>query len=212
MLTKTALTCALFDLVRASLNTGRACSLIGEQALSAYGVPVQTIDRIEVLVYGPAAGTHLAYGLADTFAWMPLVYHERSSDYVAAGHPSFGADEPDNFLTMVTPLDVHVRIFGARNAMQKRMVSMAKNLTLHDISMPVAPLGGVLGLKAKSPLTLDRATVERAAESLSAAQLVAAVAWAETYAPAEAAPLKSAIAVVKKRRTPIRLFLVKRSR
>ena len=97
-----------------------------------------------------------------------------------------------------------VELLDAQHPIEQQMVAEAALRNHFGARVPVAPLGGVLLVKAKADRTKDIAALEQAAEHLSAPILHAAIAWARDCDPATADDIDSIVNAARVRRTPVR--------
>jgi hypothetical protein len=155
----------------------------------------------------------VAEALVAGFAWSPLVYDDASGDYaVADGVTIHEMDDPVLFdvgvrrrmIPLASPLGLPVELLAAQCPVEEDMVALAAFRLLAEVSVPVAPLGGVLLVKAKADRPKDVAALEQAAEHLPAAHLADAVEWARRRDPATADDLAAALAAARARRAPVR--------
>ena len=199
---------ALLDLRRAATSLGLPWALIGGQALAARGVP-RTTEDADALV--PESSLRaLAQALTDDFEWTPL-RDDASGDYVQAdGVEVLFMDDPVLFdigreramVALESPMGLVVELLAAQHPIEVEMIEGATTLEHHDVSVPVAPLGGILLVKTKADRTKDVAAIEQTAEHLPRAEINEAVEWAEERDPENARDLRAIVDAVRVRRTP----------
>jgi hypothetical protein len=219
MTSDTMVASALLDLSRAAPRAGAAWALIGGQALIAYGVPRETLDA-DALV--PLDGLErVAAELVETFGWTPLTYDKRSDDYVVADEVRvhfmddpvlFDVGQERQMIPLRSPLGLPVELLAAQHPVEEEMVDAAVVRSHQGVSVPIAPLGGILLVKAKADRQKDVAAIEQAAEHLSASQVRGAVAWAAKRDAATAQDLRSMLTAARVRRAPNRTEPSKRKR
>jgi hypothetical protein len=211
MTSETLVASALLDLVRAAKVVGTGWALVGGQALVAYGVPRETLDA-DVLA-APDALEGLAGALVETFGWTPLAFDEASQDYAPVAEMTvhymddpvlFDVHEERRMIPLRSPLGLPVEVLAAQHPVEREMIDRAAVRVHHGVPVPVAPLGGVLLVKAKADRSKDVAALEQAAEHLTAAEVREAVAWAEDRDAATAQDVRAALEAARARRVPVR--------
>lgn len=211
MTSDTVITSAFLDLVRAAGAAEIPWSLVGGQALLAYGVPRHTHDA-DALVDTEDLET-LAHALVETFAWTPLLYDETAEDYVDTTEVTvhimddpvlFDVHEERSMIPLRTPLGLLVELLAAQHPVEQEMIDASAIRTHHGIRIPVAPLGGILLVKTKADREKDVAAIEQTAEHLSGDDLKAAVAWAEKRDPETTREMRQILSAAKMRLVPRR--------
>jgi len=200
-----AVTLALQDLRRALDAMDIHWALIGGQALRAYGVPRHTLD-LDAMV--PASDLlAIAEKLVDDFDWTPLKA-DRYGNYKIAKRPEehtmddkvlFVVRQQRRLIPLRNPLGLTVEILAAQHPVEKRMIESAAMRKLEDTVIPVAPLGGVLLVKAKADRAKDHAAIEQTAEHVDASVLAAAIAWALKTRDPDVDDLRQSLALVQAR-------------
>lgn len=191
---------ALEHVGRASEAIGARWALIGGQALIAYGVPHDT-DDIDVLVSAHDI-EDLALSLCAFADWMPLEYRAWERDYVPAAKPTL--HRFDDLLLWALPCErvmyslrasqgLLVQLLAAQHPVEKEMVAAATPGARFGMTIPLAPLGGLLVVKFLVGRIKDVAAIERAAGVLPQTTLDAANAWVRERIPAAANGLARAI-------------------
>jgi hypothetical protein len=202
----------LEELTGAAQAIGAQWALVGGQALIAHGVPRDTLDA-DALVGGDATGD-LAAELCGIGGWTALRYDASTGDYAPAAEPTAHYfDDPVPFdlgcERVMYPLrssrGLLVELLSAQHPVEQEMVAGATLRRHFGVMIPLAPLGGVLLVKAKADRTKDIAALEQAAEHLPAKTLDDAVAWARRRDPQTAEDLTSILKHVRARRTPTRM-------
>ena len=175
---------ALEDLVRIADDLGVRWALIGGQALQAHGVPRETHD-VDVLV-SLHFTVALAIGLCRLAGWTPLQYRSWTRDYVPAAAPVlhrfddlvlFSLPCERVMYSLRSPRRLLVQLLSAQHRIERAMVDDAILTPHFGVSVPLAPLGGVLLVKGLAERTKDIAAIEQAAEQAPIAALDEAVAW-----------------------------------
>ncbi len=211
MVTDPIVTAALQDLMRACKQEKASWALVGGQALIAYGIPRMTEDA-DGLIDADRLGD-VSQVLVEVFGWTPLVYDERSSDYTEAQEVTthfmddpvlFDIGEERSMVPLRSTLGLLVELLAAQHPVEIEMVDQAMILMHHGAKVPIAPLGGVLLVKAKADRGKDTSAIEQAAEHLSADELRALLSWAEKRDPATAEDLRSMMTATRMRRSPKR--------
>lgn len=206
-----AVTRALTDLLRAAETVGAHWSLVGGQALIAHGVPRDTLDA-DALVAKERLGD-LAVELCESHAWKALEYDEGSGDYVETTRPTAHFMEDPVLFDLGTERVLYplrsasgllVELLAAQHPVEEEMVREATLRRHFGAVVPVAPLGGVLLMKAKADRTKDVAAIEQAAEHLAAPTIEDIVAWARARDAETAADLESTLRTARARRAPTR--------
>ena len=95
-----------------------------------------------------------------------------------------------------------VELLAAQHPVEVRMVEEASPSSKLGVVVPVAPLGGVMLVKAKAYRIKDVAALEQAAEHLDASAVRRALEWAEEADPATGADLRSILTTARTRRAP----------
>lgn len=211
MISDAAVASALLDLARAAPRAGVSWALIGGQALIAYGVPRETLDA-DALV--PLEGLErVARQLVETFGWTPVAYDGGSEDYVKADEVTvhymddpvlFDVGQERQMIPLRSPLGLSVELLAAQHPVEQEMVDTALTRSHQGVSVPVAPLGGILLVKTKADRPKDIAAIEQTGEHLSASQVGEAVAWAQQRDAATAEDLQALLSAARTRRAPKR--------
>ena len=209
MTTDPSVTSALSDLVRACRREGAAWALVGGQALISHGVPRHTEDADGLV--DPERLGDVCLGLVEVFGWTPLAYDPSTEDYVDAVEvTTHFMDDPVLFDVgverMMVPLrstmGLVVELLAAQHPVESRMIEEATPSSKLGVTVPVAPLGGVMLVKTKADRLKDIAALEQAAEHLDASAVRRALEWAEKSDPATAADLRSILTNARTRRAP----------
>lgn len=208
---------ALPDIQQASSRINASWALVGGQALISYGVIRDTHD-VDILSY--AAGD-LACTLVEDFSWIPLCYDNDIGDYVVSECvKEHQMDDPVLFdvgmrrfmFPLRSPGGIHFDLLAAQHPIEEEMIDQAMPRVVKGIRVPVAPLGGILLVKAKAGRKKDFAALEQTAENLPTATLQSAVNWAESRDAATTEELTATIRAVKLRMTPKEIRSYKRKR
>jgi hypothetical protein len=201
----------LETLALAAGETGARWALVGGQALIAHGVPRDTLDA-DALVDGDLIG-ELALDLVEKHGWTALDYDASVDDYRDVAHPiAHFMDDPVLFdiaaertmYPLRSDAGLLVELLAAQHPTEVQMVAEAAIRRHFGASIPVAPLGGVLLVKAKADRTKDVAALEQAAEHLTGPVLQAAIEWARRHDPATADDVESIVKTARARRQPVR--------
>jgi hypothetical protein len=209
MTTDPAVTSALSDLVRACRREGAAWTLIGGQSLISHGVPRHTEDANGLV--DPGKLGDVCQSLVEVFGWTPLAYDPDTADYAEAREvTTHFMDDPILFDVgverMMVPLratmGLVVELLAAQHPVEARMVEESSPSSKLGVVVPVAPLGGVMLVKAKADRLKDVAALEQAAEHLDADAIRRALEWAEEADPATAADLRAILTAARTRRAP----------
>lgn len=197
---------ALDDLVRIADVLGVRWALIGGQALLAHGVPRDTHD-VDVLV-SLHATVALAIGLCRSAGWTPLQYRSWTRDYVPVAEPTlhpfddlvlFSLPCDRVMYSLRTPRRVLVQLLSAQHRIERAMVEDAMPTPHFGVTVPLAPLGGVLLVKGLAERTKDIAAIEQAAEQAPIEALDEAVVWLRKQDPVSAVWLTSFVDKAKAR-------------
>ncbi|MBI4701759.1 MAG: hypothetical protein HY744_11480 [Deltaproteobacteria bacterium] len=141
-----------------------------------------------------------------------MVYDDRTGDYEDASDVTvhfmqdpvlFDVGEERWLIPLRSPLGLPVELLAAQHPVEQEMVETAVPKRHGGVAVPVAPLGGVLLVKAKADRPKDVAAIEQAAEHLPAAQLRDAVAWATERDEATAKDLRAILQAARTRRAPV---------
>lgn len=144
----------LEDLVRVAELVGARWALIGGQALQAHGVPRETLD-VDVLVSREATLT-LAIVLCGVAGWTPLQYRSFERDYVPVASPTLHHFDDLVLLSLpcervmyslLSPRMLLVQLLSAQHPMERAMLADAAPGLHVGVTVPLAPLGGVLVVK-----------------------------------------------------------------
>lgn len=201
----------LVDLARAAHNASISWALIGGEALTAHDVPRQSVG-VDLLV-PPTSLQRLATILVDSFNWIPVEYEAETRGHFAAESIAvYDMDDPvlaeigehRQLIPLRSYTGITVTLYAAQHPIEAEIVEAALIRDHHHVRICVAPLGGVLLLKAKLGRMLDLAAIEQTAEHRPRAPLEEAIAWAERRDPATAAQIRSIVDEVKRRMTPLR--------
>lgn len=201
----------LAELCAASSRLEARWALIGGQALIAYGVPRDTLDA-DALVEEHMLGD-LATELVARFAWSALVYDHDTGDYATTAEAVvhymedpvlFDLGQERVMIPLRSAAGLLVELLAAQHPVEKTMVEQAALKQHFDTAVPVAPLGGILLVKAKADRIKDIAAIEQAAEHLPRAVIERAFAWADAHDPATAEDLKAVVHGARVRRAPVR--------
>lgn len=210
-MSRTTVSNALSDLGRAARASDASWALVGGLALLAHGVPRDTLDA-DALVESEKLTT-LAHVLVGTFGWEPLVYDPATGDYVAANDVTvhfmddpvlFDVGQERMMIPIRSSLGLHVDLIAAQHPVERSMIVLSSIRSHAGVRVPVAPLGGVLLVKAKADRVKDRAALEQAAEHLLAPSVEAALAWASRHDPTSAEDLRAILTLARARRAPSR--------
>lgn len=201
---------ALRTVERIAREHGIDWALVGGQALVAHGVPRDTLDA-DALVDRDKLGT-LAHALCDA-GWQALVYDGSTREFRVVDAPTthyfddpvlFDCGEERAMVPLRSPDGLDVDLIAAQHPVEVEMVLTAAPLRLYEVSIPVAPLGGVMLVKAKADRLKDVAALEQSAEHLSGRVTDAAVAWARRHDPSTAEDLDAILRTAQARKTPKR--------
>jgi len=196
----------LEDLVRIAEAIGVRWALIGGQALLAHGVPRETGD-VDVLVSRHAT-LALATELCRSAGWTPLQARSWTRDYVPVAEPTlhhfddlvlFSLPCERVMYSLRSPSRLLVQLLSAQHRIERAMVDDTVRAPHFGVSVPLAPLGGVLLVKALAERTKDIAAIEQAAEQAPSEALDEAVAWLRKQDPMSAAWLTSVVDQAKAR-------------
>jgi len=170
---------SLEDLRWSAKATGAPWALIGGRALIAHGVRRDS-DDVDVLV-PPHSLKSIANTLVDSCAFQPL-------EHVGGGRfiPRDAVDVhwADSFgktrftVPLLTPLGMRLELLGALHQAEYDMIATSNVQKYLSLSVPVAPLGGVLLLKTMAHRDKDVAAIEQAARNLTFEELRSAMVWA----------------------------------
>ena len=207
--TDPAVTSALLDILRAGSLTRIPWSLIGGQALISYGVPKHTEDA-DALV-PPHDLETFANTLVGTFGYTPLLYDAETDEYVPTAEVTphymddpvlFDIHEERVIVPLRSPLGLGIDLLAAQHPIEQEMIDLSTKRTHFGVSIPVAPLGGILLVKMKADRSKDVAAIEQAAESLPPEQVRIAIDWAEKRDASTAEDLRSVMSAARARRAP----------
>lgn len=208
---------ALADIVRAAGSLRSPWALIGGQALQAHGVPRDTLDA-DALVPSKALEL-LASELVHSFGWTPLRFDADTGDFADADEVGvhfmqdpvlFDVGEERRMIPLRTADGFPVDLLAAQHPVERAMIAGATVRPFLGLNVPVAPLGGVLLVKAKADRLKDSAAIEQSAEHLKAPVVKEAVEWARRRDPATAEDLLSIMTAARMRRNPSRIKVVRR--
>lgn len=199
-------TSALLDLARAAVVAGVPWALIGGQALIAYGVPRETLDTDALVPFDGIE--NIASVLVENFFWKPVVYDVRTEDYIDAEqvtvHFMDDVGQERQMVPLRSPLGLPIELLAAQHPVEQEMIDVAVMRRHQGVSVPIAPLGGVLLVKTKADRQKDHAAIEQTGEHLLARQVDDAVAWARKRDPATADDLRAILSAARSRRAPTR--------
>jgi len=207
--TDPAVTSALLDLVRASALRRAPWSLIGGQALIAYGVPRHTGD-IDTLVPKEEL-VEFSEMLVQTFGYSPLIYSTKHDGYVIADEVTvhymddpvlFSVGEERELVPLRSPLGLDVELLAAQHPIEQELLDVSLPRKHYGVIVPIASLGGVLLLKSIADRPKDVAAIEQTAESLLRPQIDAALDWAEQRDPTNTEDLRAILMGARARRVP----------
>lgn len=207
--TDPAVTSTLLDLVRASALMRTPWSLIGGQALIAYGVPKLTED-VDTLVSKDNL-IEFAETLVETFGYSPLIYSNEHGVYVIANEVTvhnmddpvlFSIGEERELIPLRSTLGLDVELLAAQHPIEQEMIDASLPRRHYGVSVPIAPLGGVLLVKSIADRSKDVAAIEQTAESLSRTQIDTALVWAEQHDPTNTEDLRAILMSARARRIP----------
>jgi hypothetical protein len=210
---------ALGDLAAVVRAASSSWALVGGHALRVHGVPRDTLD-IDAFVE-EAHLESLACDLVAEHDWIPLRHDARTNRYALVGEATVHRmDDPVLFdvgaercmVPLASREGVVVELLAAQHPVEREMIDEACVRLYCERRVPVAPLGGVLLVKAKADRRKDRGAIDQAAEHLGRSVLEAAVAWASGRDPATAEDLAIQIHEVLHRRTPTRTNPASRAR
>ena len=211
---------ALLDFARAAPRVSAPWALVGGQALISYGVPREALDADALVTLDGLE--RLAGELVQTFGWTPLVYDEGSGDFVAANEVTihyqddpvlFDVGQERQMIPLRSPLGLPVELLAAQHPVEQEMIDSACARSHQGLSVPVAPLGGILLMMAMAdPPARDVGAIEQAGEHLSAKVVREAVAWAEQRDPRTAKKLRRILSAARTRRAPKRTKPASRKR
>lgn len=192
---------ALEDVARAAEVLQTRWALIGGQALVAHGIPRRT-DDVDLLV--PLADIRIfAAVLCALSRWVPLEYRRWERDFVPAKAPTLHRfddlvlwDLPFDrvMYSLRSPAGEIVQLLAAQHPVEREMLAAAAPGPCFGAAVPLAPLGGVLVVKAIAGRDKDIAALREVAKGLPPATLDEAVAWARTRVPSAAERLAQVIA------------------
>lgn len=192
-------------------------ALIGGQALVAHGVPRSTTD-LDVMLHVDRL-LAVAGQLAHTGGWCPATRRADGRCYVLApavevlewADPVLAeVDLRPKMVPLLTSAAVVVKLFAAQHSVERDALRTSVFRTCCGIEIPVAPLGGVLLMKAMLGRTVDLAAIEQVAESVPIGELRRAIAWTERRDPQRGARMRTFMEAVKRRSAPVRLTPVRR--
>ena len=196
----------LEDLVRTAEAIGVRWALIGGQALLAHGVPRETRD-VDVLVSRHAT-LALATELCRSAGWTPLQYRSWTRDYVPVAEPTlhhfddlvlFSLPCERVMYSLRSPPRLLVQLLSAQHRIERAMVDDAVPGLHFGVRVPLAPLGGVLLVKALAERTKDIAAIKQTAEQAPSEALDEAVAWLQKQDQVSAEWLTSVVDQAKAR-------------
>lgn len=196
----------LEDLVRIAETIGVRWTLIGGQALLAHGVPRETRD-VDVLV-SRTATLALATELCRSAGWTPLQYRSWTRDYVPVAEPTlhqfddlvlFSLPCERVMYSLRSPPGLLVQLLSAQHRIERAMVDDAVPELHFGVRVPLAPLGGVLLVKALANRTKDIAAIEQTAEQAQSEALDEAIDWLRKQDPVSAEWLTSVVDQAKAR-------------
>ena len=170
---------SLEDLRWSANATGTPWALIGGRALIAHGVRKDS-DDVDVLV-PPHSLKNLANTLVDSCAFQPLK-HVGGGRFVPMA--TVGLHWADSFgktrftVPLLSPLGMRLELLGALHHAEHDMIATSNVQKYLGLSVPVAPLGGVLLLKTMARRDKDVAAIEQAARNLTFEELRSAMVWA----------------------------------
>ena len=200
---------ALEDLVQVADTIGVRWALIGGQALLAHGVRRETGD-VDVLVSHHATLT-LATELCRSAGWTPLQYRSWTRDYVPVAEPKL--HHFDDLVLFSLPCErvmyslyssqrLLVQLLSAQHRIERAMVDDTVQRRHFGVSVPLAPLGGVLLVKALAERTKDTAAIKQTAEQAPSEALDEAVTWLRKQDSVSAEWLTSVVDQAKARGVP----------
>jgi hypothetical protein len=210
--TEIAVASAMMDLVRAAQTEKVPWALIGGQALRVHGVPRNTLDAYALVSSDGLVA--LAEDLVVTYKWRPLVYDKKKKDYVKAEEIKihymddpvlFDMGENRMMIPLLSPLELIVELLSAQHPVEEDMIASSIRAECYGVPIKLAPLGGVLLVKAKADRTKDTAAIEQTAEHLPASTIRAAIAWAAKRDPETAKDLQSKVDEIAMRKSPFRI-------
>lgn len=199
---------ALEDLVRVADLLGVHWALIGGQALVAHGVPRET-DDVDVLVSAHATRV-LATVLCKLAGWTPLQYRSWTRDYVPVAEPTlhhfddlvlFSLPCERVMYSLRSPSMLLVQLLSAQHRIERAMVEDAAPGLHFGVTVPLAPLGGVLLVKGLTERKKDIAAIEQTAAQAPSEALDEAVAWLRKQDRLSAEWLTSVVDKVKASRS-----------
>lgn len=210
-LSESAVANALLDLRRAADHARVPWALIGGQALISYGVPRETLD-VDAIVSPDGIWRMIEY-LISSLDWTSLAYDDATRDYVPATDPEthfmddpvlFDIGEERQMVPLRSPMGLVVELLVAQHPIEDAMIDEAASRRHYGVTIPVAPLGGVLLVKMKADRKKDVAAIEQAAEHLDQPKLKAAIQWAHDHDADTADDLLSVMSATAARRVPLR--------
>ncbi len=197
---------ALEDLVRVAAAIGVRWALIGGQALLAHGVPRETRD-VDVVV-SRGATLALATELCRSAGWTPLQYRSWTRDYVPVAEPTlhhfddlvlFSLPCERVMYSLRSPRRLLVQLLSAQHRIERAMIDAAMPGRHFGVTVPLAPLGGVLLVKRLAERNKDIAAIEQTVEQAPIEALDEAVAWLRTQDRVSAEWLTSVVDQAKAR-------------
>ena len=123
-----------------------------------------------------------------------------------------GLNEYRRVIVLRSPVGVEVQLLAAQHPVEREMIALAERTERFGPDVPIAPLGGVLLVKAMAGRLLDIAALEQTAEHLPFADMVAALKWAEARDPVAGAALRFFMERARARKVPSRQYPVPRPR
>jgi len=170
---------SLEDLRWSAKATGTPWALIGGRALIAHGVRKDS-DDVDILV-PPHSLKVVANALVDSCAFQPLE-HVGGGRFVMMGtvsvHWADAFGKTRFTVPLLSPLGMRLELLGALHKAEHDTIATSNVQKYLGLSVPVAPLGGVLLLKTMARRDKDVAAIEQAARNLTFEQLRSAMVWA----------------------------------
>lgn len=200
---------ALMAIAKTARTTDVSWALIGGQGLLAHGIPRDTLD-LDILV-PPEALEEFALNLTSRDGWVPLRFDQSQRDYVDAqvvmvltmqDDPVLMDIGEDRSMIALRCGALVVELLAAQHPVEQALLDEAHVQAHHGVSVPVAPLGGILLVKAKAHRLKDLAALEQAAEHLDKADIDRALRWARRWDPATTEDLESILMAARMRRAP----------
>ena len=116
----------------------------------------------------------------------------------------FDVGQEREMIALCSPLELLVEVLAAQHPIEQEMIDRAAFRVHQNVRVLVAPLGGVLLVKAKANRNKDVAAIEQAAEHLPAEQMNTAIEWASNRDATTAEDLRAIVQNVRARRRPRR--------